>query len=214
MAISYYFERTAKEFKTQTSLKKFFKEMLERYKQSNETIQGNDKLILIDFLENFHPECNYFSDKYDLENANFYVDKVRQYPTYCFHIESQGKREQFSTNRFKAPTQEENLSNCLRYMIQDIKIEIKKRLKPNDWEHYNLVHKYPKFKEIVEKFIEQENIKNELEYVVSDNNSRNNVPILMPKYEYLKDKFIDLYKKTYTDIHEQYELKKLVDLYF
>ncbi|WP_455017371.1 hypothetical protein [Kingella oralis] len=104
------------------------------------------------------------------------------------------------------PTDERNFFDACRYLIKEIKKEIRKKLNPDDWENYDLHHVSPKFSEIVNLFIKKENIEKSLGQYITANSDIQNSP---PKFTdiTMKQKFIDFYNETYSDHEKQYELK-------
>lgn len=213
MAKSYYLKRTGKKFNTQKEFSEFLSDMLNRYIKSGLTVEGEDRLCLIDYLEDIHSGRDWFLDNFNLEMAEIFVKFPNGYnKKQCFHIKSQqegGKDTDFSISKFSSPTAKQNLSSCFRYLIKDIKIDIRKQLNPTEWEDYDLVHVFPKFKDTVDKFIQQENLSDKLELVISGNYGDNNVPFLKDGYEYLAERFIDFYKNEYQDYQTQYSMKKM-----
>ncbi len=212
MAKSYYLKRTDRTFRTQRELKDFLSDMLNRYKNLKSFVQGDDRLCLLDYLEDIHPNNEWFLDNSNLEMAEILVKLPTGYGTPCFHIKSQKEGQKdtdFSIKKFSSPTAKQNLSSCFRDLIKNLKIEIRKQLNPTEWEDYDLVHVFPKFKDTVDKFIQQENLSDKLELVISGNYGDNNVPFLKDGYEYLAERFIDFYKNEYQDYQTQYSMKKM-----
>ena len=90
-----------------------------------------------------------------------------------------------------------------------LKFEYRKKFSEHlgiDYNEYDLWHKKPTTKQIIDEFIEFKEIGEKLDEVVSENFKGNNAFYLSEKYKFLKQEFIDFYQsKVATELF--FELK-------
>ena len=82
------------------------------------------------------------------------------------------------------------------FIISNYKKSVRKKLaeeQGKDFTELDLWHQNPTTKQIVDEFLTIHNLHDKLAQVVSPNGLGNNVPYLLPEYEYLKQEFLDFY---------------------
>ncbi|OOF43473.1 hypothetical protein BKK51_11395 [Rodentibacter trehalosifermentans] len=216
MAKSYYLKTRNVFFKTQRAFKNHLQSIFHKTRDSEYKIvvDPNDMKDLIDYLEDYHNDRETLPDKFNLENCEFYVKKSPDFDE-CLWIrdKSSNIERQFSITKFGNPsTPLQNLVECLGYLIMNIKRDIRKEIvkkEGKEFDKYNLWHKEPTRKELVLEFITLNNLEGHLDKIVSPNGLSNNVPFLMPGYEYLEDEFITFYIEKKGTEQLKYELKKI-----
>ncbi|MBF0785412.1 hypothetical protein E4T80_08060 [Muribacter muris] len=204
-------------FKTKKAFKEHLQSILHKAKSSEDkrVSDPDDIQDLIDYLENYHNDREILSDEYNLENCEFYVDKSPDFGE-CLWLADKDNKEKcrhFSVTKFGNPsTPLQNLVECLGFLIINIKRDFRKKLakeEAKEFDEYNLWHKSPTRKEIVLEFVQLNNLISELDKIVSPNGLNNNVPFLMPEYEYLEEKFINFYIEKKGSEQLKYELKRV-----
>lgn len=208
-SISYTLKRRNIFFKTQGELKSHLTAIYKKYKKGTKNYIDNQDDIydLRDYLEDIHTDRHIFVQDFDLDTCKFYVAMSPLYGTECLFIEDkQNNSRQFSYKAFKAPDFHSNFSKLCCALIKEIKLEIRKSKLPEGeiLENYDLYHIYPKLSEVINEFIEENQLS---EIILSPNGSGYNIPKLNNGYEYIADKFIDFYNSKYSDIDKQYSLK-------
>ena len=173
---------------------------------------NNDILDLKDFIQDYCDKSEEILSYIDLENCYFVVKKSPDYNTPCLFIieNNTNKEKHFSFQNFGSPPISYiNFKRFCTHIIQDFKFNYRIKLSQElgkSYDEYDLWHKKPTTKELVEEFIALKEISNKLDLVISPNGLGNNVPYLMPDYEYLKKDFIDFYQsKVATELN--FELK-------
>lgn len=173
---------------------------------------NNDILDLKDFIQDYCDKSEEILSYIDLENCYFVVKKSPDYNTPCLFIieNNTNKEKHFSFQNFGSPPISYiNFKRFCTHIIQDFKFNYRIKLSQElgkSYDEYDLWHKKPTTKEIVDEFIAIKGIGDKLDLVISPNGLGNNVPYLMPDYEYLKQDFIDFYQsKVTTELN--FELK-------
>lgn len=204
-------------FSTKGKYEAHFKKMMQKYRglytESKQPIvvsETNDTSDLIDFLTLYSDKREQLAEDYDYSKAIFVFKKSPKFGSECFYILQNDHEEQFSVTNFGNPPKPyQNFLSYCRYAIKDIKQKIRKHLvEPSDTIADNdLYHKQPKFIDTVWQFINKHELEENLENMLSNNESSENVPKLLPEFEYIHEKFIQFYKEVYTDYETQFELK-------
>ncbi|WP_432481181.1 hypothetical protein [Moraxella sp. ZY200743] len=173
---------------------------------------NNDILDLKDFIQDYCDKSEEILSYIDLENCYFVVKKSSDYNTPCLFIieNNTNKEKHFSFRNFGCPPI--SYINFKRFCIHTIidfkfnyRIKLSKEL-GKSYDEYDLWHKKPTTKEIVDEFIAIKDIGDKLDEVISPNGSGFNVPVLNQKYAGLKQEFIDFYQsKVATQLN--FELK-------
>lgn len=183
--------------------------------QNGMVLDKNHILDLKDFLRDYYVDRDIILSEYDLDNCEFFValpPTVRNNHK-CIWIKDKvtDKTRHFATtkNGLVEPTPFGNFYNFCTNELIPIKREIRRYITNElglSLDDFDLWHKSPKTKELVEEFIAIKNIGDKLNEIISPNGLGNNVPYLLPDYEYLKLEFIDFYQsKVATQLN--FELK-------
>lgn len=156
-------------FKSKNDATSYFRDMLNKYK-NGEIVNFEDDIFLFELVQR-HPEAK---EKIGIGITSFYKDKSSNYSTSCFHL----RRHDGSTTdisipsciKSKHPTIQQKFYSACRYAVSDSLIEKKKNLFKNgqlkcyksdefvDLKTSELRHTKPRFSDIVEKFITDNNI--------------------------------------------------------
>lgn len=196
---------------------KFIEHLQDIYHRAKSSKNGlvtinNDILDLKDFIQDYCDKSEEILSYIDLENCYFVVKKSPDYKTPCLFIieNNTNKEKHFSFQDFGSPPISYiNFKRFCIHIITDFKFNYRIKLGQElgkSYDEYDLWHKKPTTKEIVDEFITLKEIGDKLDLVVSPNGLGNNVPYLMPDYEYLKQDFIDFYQsKVATELN--FELK-------
>lgn len=201
-------------FPTKGEFIEHLKDIYHRAKSSKNGLvtTNNDILDLKDFIQDYCDKSERLQNIFDLDNCHFIVKKSPNYDTECLFIVDilTNKEEQISLIRFgNSPKPIVNFRSFCTYTIMEFKRNYRIQLSQElgkSYDEYDLWHTNPTTKEIVDEFIAIKEIGDKLEQVISPNGSGFNVPVLNPKYEYLKLEFIDFYQsKVATQLN--FELK-------
>ncbi|WP_147376493.1 hypothetical protein [Moraxella catarrhalis] len=175
-------------------------------------VPNDDILDLIDFIQDYCDKSEEIQSYIDLENCYFIVKNPEGYDEPCLFVvdKNTGKEKHFGFRNFGCPpTPYLNFKRFCIHIIQDFKFNYRIKLSQElgkSYDEYDLWHKKPTTKEIVDEFVALKEIGDKLDLVISPNGLGNNVPYLMPDYEYLKKDFIDFYQsKVATELN--FELK-------
>lgn len=196
---------------------KFIKHLQDIYHRAksnkNGLVTSNDDILdLKDFIQDYCDKSKRLQEIFDLDDCSFIVKKSPNYHTECLFIVDSltNKEEQISIIGFgNSPEPIVNFISFCTYIIMEFKKYYRIKLSQElgkSYNEYDLWHKKPTTKEIVDEFIAIKEIGGKLDEVISPNGLGNNVPYLLPKYEYLKQDFIDFYQlKVATELN--FELK-------
>ncbi|MFC0322116.1 hypothetical protein ACFFHT_00815 [Gallibacterium melopsittaci] len=205
-------------FKTKESYKNHLQSILHRAKlNKNGLITSDDDIIdLKDFIQDHCDKSEQLQELFDLDKCYFAVQKSPGYPTECLFIidNETGDKEQISIHNFgNPPSAIVNFRSFCTYTITTFKLEYRKKLseKQNvNYTEYDLWHKNPTTKQIVDQFITLKQIGDKLEQVISPNGLGNNVPTLLPEYQYLEQELIEFYQSKLSKINAELtvELKR------
>ena len=166
-------------FSSKKEAKAFLKEMLSKYDDGDDII-GDDEVLLFELILR-HPD---FTMKRGIGIKRFYKDKSPEYKTSCFHLErTDGFKTDFSYPRCidsTTPTLSQEFYSACRYAVSD-KLTNKKKeifdkgavycIKTNElltFDTSEYRHTTPRFRDIVNDFIEAENIELTLDLFVDD----------------------------------------------
>ena len=180
-----------------------FKEHLKAIRYRAEQNSGSmvelleDISDLRDFIQDYCDKSEQLQEKFDLDKSYFVIKKSPQYETKCLFIVESGLEEQISTENFcNPPTLLQNFRSFCSFIISNYKKSVRKKLaeeQGKDFTELDLWHQNPTTKQIVDEFLTIHNLHDKLAQVVSPNGLGNNVPYLLPEYEYLKQEFLDFY---------------------
>lgn len=214
---NFIFQSTNNGFKTQKAFLNHLKFIRNTADNNSNDMVIDDNHIkeLKDFLCDYYVDRDIILSEYDLDNCEFFVAlplTVRNNHK-CIWIKDKttGKTRSFSTTRdgLVEPNSFGNFYSFCTYELIPIKREIRRYITNElglSLDDFDLWHQSPKTKELVEEFIALKEIGDKLDLVISPNGLGNNVPYLMPDYEYLKQDFIDFYQsKVATELN--FELK-------
>ncbi len=187
-----------KEFSTKKEATQFFKEMLESYNDGGRVSSIDDDNILFDLIQR-HPEV---VEKVGVGIDYFYRDLSPNHPTSCFHIKrNDGSSTDFSIKtciNSANPTLLQDFYSACRTAVSSKLIEKKKQifthgevpcsitgeLVTSDDSEYR--HTQPRFRDIVNNFILEENLEIASDMIVENADMRY---ITSFKNEELADKF-------------------------
>ncbi len=201
-------------FPTKGEFIEHLKDIYHRAKSSKNGLvtTNNDILDLKDFIQDYCDKSEEILSYIDLENCYFVVKKSPDYNTSCLFIieNNTNKEKHFSFQNFGSPPISYiNFKRFCTHIIQDFKFNYRIKLSQElgkSYDEYDLWHKKPTTKELVEEFIAIKEIGDRLEQVISQNGLGNNVPYLLPEYQGLRQEFIDFYQsKVATELN--FELK-------
>ena len=181
--------------------------------RKNGLVSSNDDILdLIDFIQDYCDKSERLQDIFDFDNCYFIFKKSPNYDTECLFIvdNATNKEEQISLIRFgNSPKPIVNFRSFCTYTIMDFKKNYRIQLSQElgkSYDEYDLWHKKPTTKEIVDEFIAIKEIGDKLDEIISPNGSGFNVPVLNQKYAGLKQEFINFYQsKVATQLN--FELK-------
>lgn len=213
MAISYFLKRTEQTYKTQQALSKELKNIRGSYQVGEDITDETHCMILRDYIEDIHPDSNEILDGFLIDECQFYFGKSEDYRTKCFYITNGEGKRSFSTTKFSAPSAKANFSQRCSYIIQEIKRDkkediIEEKGLQGGTEAYNLHHKQPRFSEIVNIFIVENQLTNHLKETISENGKKINAPEFVDKYEYLNEAFVVFYEKIMPSL--DYKIEKVI----
>lgn len=204
-------------FKTKVEFGRHLQSIYHKIKNSEDKMVTDleDIYDLIDYLEDYHNDRETLPNEFNLENCEFFVDKSPDYRNSdCFWLRDKNSLEKrhFSITKFHSlSTPIQNLVQCFDYLIREIKKQIRIDLceaEDKSFEEYNLWHKKPTMKKIVEEFIKSKELESKIDEIISPNGGRNNVPYLMEGYKYLEEDFLQFYQDKKDKGFLSYELKK------
>lgn len=183
--------------------------------QNGMVLEKNHILELKDFLRDYYVDRDIILSEYDLDNCEFFVALPPQprnrYKCFWIKDKDSSKKRHFATSRngLVEPNSFGNFRSFCTDELIPIKREIRRYITNElglSLDDFDLWHQSPKTKELVKEFITTKGIGDKLDLVISPNSLGNNVPYLMPDYEYLKQDFIDFYQsKVATELN--FELK-------
>lgn len=220
MAKKVFFKRRGYEFPTQKACEEHLKQMRNKYNNGtkksyvNEIDDIND---LKDFLEDYYglvhlDDFQEIQADYLLNECKFYLAKSQEHNNYCFYIEMNGKSRDFSTSKFYShpPTDKQNFSKCCRFIIEknydkerkEEKLEELKQLGSFDSsKKYTLHLVEPQWGDIINDFIVEYQLSDNLEKLITPNRSNNEIPKFLPEYRDLEQSFLEFFKRK-NPVHE------------
>lgn len=220
MMSDFIFQSTNNRFSTKTGFLNHLKVIRNTAdnNQNGMVLDKNHILELKDFLRDYYIDRDIILSEYDLDNCEFFValpPTVRNNHK-CIWIKDKvtDKTRHFATtkNGLVEPTPFGNFYNFCTNELIPIKREIRRYITNElglSLDDFDLWHKSPKTKELVEEFIAIKDIGDKLNEIISPNGSGFNVPVLNPKYEYLKQEFINFYQsKVATELFFELKLRK------
>lgn len=186
--------------------------------QNGMVLDSNHILELKDFLRDYYIDRDIILSEYDLDNCEFFValPLTPRNKHKCIWIKDKttGKTRSFATTRngLVEPTPFGNFYNFCTNELIPIKREIRRYITNElglSLDDFDLWHQSPKTKELVQEFITLKELNNKLYEIISPNGLGNNVPYLLPDYEYLKQEFINFYQsKVATELFFELKLRK------
>lgn len=204
-------------FPTKGAFQKHLKSIYDKAKANKSGLVDcdNDILDLKDFIQDYCDKSERLLDIFDLDNCHFIVKKSPDYTTKCLFIvdNNTGNQEQFSVYDFgNPPDAKTGFYSFCRYTIMWLKFEYRRKFSEHlgiDYNEYDLWHKKPTTKQIIDEFIEFKEIGEKLDEVVSENFKGNNAFYLSEKYKFLNQEFIEFYQsKVATELFFELKLRK------
>lgn len=155
----------------------------------------------------------------NIDKGEFFLDfppvRRKQGMEKCLWITDGENKSHFSTsnNGLRSPTVKNNFYSYFTYVIQEFKNGIKKILiKQNSMgENAHLWHSSPSTMEIIDEFINYYSLNDKLDLIISPNGLGNNLPFLMPGYEYLGDEILNFYISKVENKELNFDLKQYIE---
>ena len=213
----YIFQSTGKKFQTQKEFLEYLRAICATAdRNSDDAVKNKNHILeLKDFICDYYCERDFIISKFDLDNCEFFValppNPRNQHKCFWIKQKNVNEKQHFATSRngLVRPSVFDNFYRFCTDLLIPIKFELRKYFTEQlhlSADNFDLWHKQPKTKELVQEFIDLQKIGDKLEKVISPNGLGNNIPFLMPDYEYLEQEFIDFYQsKVATQLN--FELK-------
>lgn len=201
-------------FDTKGKFKEHLKAIRYRAEQNSDGMVTlpEDISDLRDFIQDYCDKSETIQERFDLDKSIFVVKKSPQYETKCLFIVENGLEEQISTEKFGTPpTPLQNFRSCCSFIIGNYKKSVRQELaakQGKDFRELDLWHQSPTTKQIVDEFLTIHNLHDKLAQVASPNGLGNNVPYLLPEYEYLEQEFLDFYDNKVAANEMVFDLRK------
>ena len=208
---------TNKVFKSKTSFVAYLKEIRHTAELNNggKVLLDEHIIALKEFIRHYYCHSDEILVDFDLDNCEFFValPPTPRNQHKCLWIKEKGtdKQRHFSTTdkSLKPATSFENFYQYCTHLIMPIKLKLRNQIASGaglSASEFDLWHKHPRTKELIQEFIDLKGIGNVLESIISPNGLGNNIPFLMSEYKYLEQEFIEFYQnKIATEL--SFELK-------
>lgn len=201
----------------QTNLVTYLKTIRKEAERNNDQVCNSNHIEDLKYFIRFiYVESERVIEQIDIDNCSFFValppNPRNKYK--CLWIKDNESSIHFSTTKdgLSAPTPRNNFHQYFTYIIQEFKNGIKKVISKQKGmtEVAHLWHTNPTTKVIIDEFIRIHQLNEKLEDVISPNGLGNNLPFLMPEYEYLKNEILTFYVEKVEDKKLGFELRQYI----